>query len=55
MYWRIWDIWSHINLVALTVTELDDTLRRFTDDRRDSVWATHEISGEVFAWKTTLG
>jgi hypothetical protein len=34
MYWYIQDIWSPTNLVALTVTELDDTLPRFTDDRR---------------------
>jgi hypothetical protein len=37
------------------VTELDDTLPHFTNDRRDSVWATHRLPGEVFAWKTTLG
>jgi hypothetical protein len=37
------------------VIELDDTLHRFTDNRRDSVWATHELPREVFVWKTTLG
>jgi hypothetical protein len=55
MYWHIWDIWSPANLVALTVAELDDTLPRFTDDRRDSVWATHSLPVEVFTLKTTLG
>jgi hypothetical protein len=25
MYWRIQDLWGHINLVALMVVELDDT------------------------------
>jgi hypothetical protein len=34
MYWYIQDVWSPTNLVALTVTELDDTLPHFTDDRR---------------------
>jgi hypothetical protein len=35
--------------------ELDDTLPCFTDDRRDSVRATHVLPSEVFAWKTALG
>jgi hypothetical protein len=43
------------NLVALTVAELDNSLPRFMDDRRDSVWATHGLPGEVFAWKMALG
>jgi hypothetical protein len=38
-----------------TVAEFDDTLRRFTDDRRDNVRATHGLPGEVFAWKMALG
>jgi hypothetical protein len=55
MYWRIQDIWNLTNLVASTVTELDDTLPRFMDDRRDSVQATHGLLIKVFMWKTTLG
>jgi hypothetical protein len=54
MYWRIHDLWGPTNLVALTVTELDDTLHRFMNDRRDSVQATHRLPIKVFAWKTTL-
>jgi hypothetical protein len=34
---------------------LDDTLPRFTDDRRDSVQATHVLPDEVFVWKMALG
>jgi hypothetical protein len=37
------------------VAELDNTIPRFSDDRRDSVWATHGLPVEVFALKTTLG
>jgi hypothetical protein len=36
------------------VTELDDTLPCFTNDRRDSVRATHGLPGEGFMWKTAL-
>jgi hypothetical protein len=32
VYWRIWDLWGPANLVASTVTELDDTSLYFTDD-----------------------
>jgi hypothetical protein len=32
VYWRIRDLWGPINLVALTVAELDDTPLYFTDD-----------------------
>jgi hypothetical protein len=32
VYWCIWDLWGPTNLVALTVTELDDTPLYFTDD-----------------------
>jgi hypothetical protein len=32
VYWRIWDLWGLANLVALTVTELDDTPLYFMDD-----------------------
>jgi hypothetical protein len=42
MYWRIRDLWGPANLVASTVTELDDTLPYLQDVHRDSVWATHE-------------
>jgi hypothetical protein len=31
MYWHIWDLWGPVNLVASTVTEMDDTLPHFTD------------------------
>jgi hypothetical protein len=55
MYWRIHDLWGPTNLVALTVAELDDTLPRFMDDRRDSVRATHGLPIEVFVWKMALG
>jgi hypothetical protein len=34
---------------------LDDTLPRFTNDRRDSVRATHGLPVEVFTWKAALG
>jgi hypothetical protein len=30
------------NILALSVTELDDTLPYLLDDRSDSAWATHE-------------
>jgi hypothetical protein len=55
MYWCIQDIWSPANLVALMVVELDDTLPRFTDDRRDSVRATQGLPIVVFMWKMALG
>jgi hypothetical protein len=55
MYWHIQDIWNLTNLVASTATELDDTLPRFMDDRRDTVQATHRLLIKVFMWKTTLG
>jgi hypothetical protein len=55
MYWCIQDIWSPANLVALMVVELDDTLPRFTDDRRDSVRATQGLPVVVFIWKMALG
>jgi hypothetical protein len=31
IYRRIWDLWGPANLVASTVSKLDDTLPRFTD------------------------
>jgi choline-glycine betaine transporter len=34
-------LWGLTNLVALTVTELDDTLSYLTDVYWDSVWVTH--------------
>jgi hypothetical protein len=40
------------NLLALTVTELDDTLPHLMDDTRDSAWAIHSVSAEAYAWKT---
>jgi hypothetical protein len=55
MYWWIHDLWGPANLVASTVTELYDTLPRFTDVQWDCVWATHGLPVEVLAWKTTLG
>jgi hypothetical protein len=55
MYYRIRDLWGPTNLVASMVVELDDTLPRFIDIYWDSVWATHELPIEVFAWKITLG
>jgi hypothetical protein len=47
--------WGPANLVASTVTELNDTLPCFTDVQWDSVRATHRLPFEVFAWKTALG
>jgi hypothetical protein len=41
MYWGIHDIWGPANLVALMVTELDDTSPLIQDVHRDCVWATH--------------
>jgi hypothetical protein len=55
MYWHILAIWNPTSLVASIVAELDDTLTRFTDDRKDSVRASHELPSEVFVWKTTVG
>jgi hypothetical protein len=42
------------NLVALCVTELDDTLPHYGCY---TGWcrATHSVSTEAYAWKTTLG
>jgi hypothetical protein len=54
LYWHIRDLWGPANLVALTIAEFDDTLPRFTDVHWNSVRATHGLSVEVFAWKTTL-
>jgi hypothetical protein len=54
MYWHIRDIWNPANLVALTVAELDDTLPHFTDDRRDSIRASHGLPVKVFVWKMAL-
>jgi hypothetical protein len=55
MYWHIRVIRSPANLVVSMVAELDDTLPRFMNDRRDTVRATHGLPIEVFTWKTTLG
>jgi hypothetical protein len=55
MYWHILAIWNSTSLVASIVAELDDTLTRFTDDRKDSVQASHELPSEVFVWKMTIG
>jgi hypothetical protein len=55
MYWRIRDLWGPANLVASTVTELDNTLPCFADVQWNSVQATHGVPIEVFEWKTTLG
>jgi hypothetical protein len=41
-----------LNLVTLCVDELDDMLPRFTALQWDSVWATHGVSTEAYAWKT---
>jgi hypothetical protein len=55
MYWCIRDLWGPANLVALTVAELDDTPPYFTDVQWDSVWATHGVFIEAYAWNTALG
>jgi hypothetical protein len=55
MYWHIRDLWGPTNLVASTVTELDDTLPRFVNVQWNSVRATHGLTVEVFAWKMALG
>jgi hypothetical protein len=44
-----------INLVALTIAELDDTPAYFMDVQWDSVQTTHDVSTETYAWKTALG
>jgi hypothetical protein len=41
MYWHIQDLLGPTNLVASTVTELDDTPLYLTDVHWDSVGATH--------------
>jgi hypothetical protein len=41
MYWHMQDLWGPLNLVALMVTELDDTLPYLQDVHWDSVWVTH--------------
>jgi hypothetical protein len=43
------------NCVASCFEELDDTLPHFVDVKWDSVWATHGMSVEAYAWKTALG
>jgi hypothetical protein len=40
------------NLLASTVTELDDTLQYLMGDTRDSACAVHGESTEAYAWKT---
>jgi hypothetical protein len=55
MYCHIWDLWGPANLVALTVTELDDTLPHLMDVTWDSVRATHGLSVKVLTWKMALG
>jgi hypothetical protein len=55
MYCHIQDLWEFYKLSSSTVSELDDNLPRFTDDRRDSVQATHGLPVEVFTWKMALG
>jgi hypothetical protein len=44
--------WGLTNLLALTVTELDDTLPYLMGDTRDSTWATHCVSTEAYTRKT---
>jgi hypothetical protein len=41
MYWCMRDLWGPANLVASTVTELDDTPPYLTGVQWDSVGATH--------------
>jgi hypothetical protein len=55
MYWRIRDLLGSTNLVALCAADLDDTLPHFTGVQWDSVWATHGVSAEAYAWNTALG
>jgi hypothetical protein len=43
------------NIVALCVDELDDTLPSFIGVQWASVRATHGVTAETYAWKTTLG
>jgi hypothetical protein len=43
-----------LHLVAPCVAELNDSLPRFTGVQWDSVRATHVVSAEAYAWKTTL-
>jgi hypothetical protein len=55
MHRRIWDLWGPANLVALCVSELDDTIPRFTGVKWDSVQATHGVSAKAYVWKMALG
>jgi hypothetical protein len=48
-------LWGPINLVALTVTKLDDTLHRFTDVQWDSYLGHPRMPVEVITWKISLG
>jgi hypothetical protein len=58
---NIWNVLTHTghkessNWVASCVDELDDTLPHFTGVQWDSIRATHGVSAEAYAWKTTLG
>jgi hypothetical protein len=54
MYWQIHDLWGPTNLVTSYVTELDDTLPRFTGVQWGSIRATHSLSSEAYAWKMAL-
>jgi hypothetical protein len=42
------------DLVTSCADGLDDTLPHFTGVQWDSVRATHNVSSEAYAWKTTL-
>jgi hypothetical protein len=55
MYWRIHDLWGSANLVASTVTELDDILPRLMDTNWDSVWATHGCPSRLSCGRLSLG
>jgi hypothetical protein len=43
--------WGPANLLASSVTELDNTLPYLMGVTRDSAWATHGVSVEAYTWK----
>jgi hypothetical protein len=51
IYWRIHDLWGPVNLVASTVTELDNTPLYFMGDS-GIVWGPPTDARWGIAWKT---
>jgi hypothetical protein len=51
MHWCIHDLWGHVNLVASTITELDDTLP-YLQDVHGIVCGPPTDARRVIVWKT---